>query len=313
MKNKAHILIAGALIVSSLVASLFAVMPLSAKSDTNRGEEWMKAIDGNTPITSLSIPGAHDAGATHSFVDLSGKCQDLSIQDQLKAGIRFFDIRLKQKEAALAVVHGFVDQDLYFSDVLSDFSSFLKSQPSEGLIVSVKKEAEGLRPVSSFDEALKNALLPYSNIWNTSGELPSTLKELRGKIFLISRYEEPTIGLNAYDGWLDPKGASETNTFDIEASNLHIQDHYKIKDAEDKKKEITECLEFSKNNKELLTLNFSSFYYVNAYPPTYAGTSAKLINEWIVDEIKNRNNLGVIVSDFVTSSLCEAIYSRNQL
>lgn len=311
MKNKTHIFVAGALIVSSLVASLFAVMPLSAKSNTNRGEEWMKSINGDAPITSLSIPGSHDAGATHSFIDLSGKCQDLSIQDQLKAGARFFDIRLKQKEAALTVVHGFVEQDLLFSDVLSTFSSFLKEHTSEGLIVSVKKEAEGLRPAFTFDEALKNSLLPYSNIWNISGVLPETLKELRGKIFLISRYEESTIGLKAYEGWLDPKEASEKNTFDIETSNLHVQDHYKIKDIEDKKKEITECFEFSKNNKEVLTLNFASCYYVNAYPPTYAGSSAVEINGWITEQFKNRSNLGVIVADFITSSLCEAIYSRN--
>lgn len=271
----------------------------------------MKNVDGTTPLTALSIPGSHDAGAFYSIGDLSGKCQDLSIEEQLRAGVRFFDIRLQQRNNALQVVHGFVDQKLSFREVLASFSTFIKEHDSEALIVSIKKEQEDSHSSTSFEEALRSSLSPYRSIWNTSGTLPNSLEEARGKIFLLSRYENATIGLEAYRGWNDPKEAASNNTFDIVSSNIHVQDHYKIEDIETKKNEFNHCLEFSEANTGVITLNFSSCYYVNSFPPTYAGTTAKTMNPWLIEQIKNRNNLGIIVSDFITSSLCESIYARN--
>lgn len=313
MTNRKHVLIAASMSVSLCVVALLAMLPLRAIKETYRGENWMKKVSGDTALASLSIPGSHDAGAFHSFADLSGKCQDLSIAEQLNAGARFFDIRLQQRNNVLKVVHGFVDQDLDFSSTLKDFQKFLKNHTSEALIVSVKMESAPQNTNVTFDESLKTALLPYTSIWNTTGVLPATLKEARGKIFLVSRYENSSIGLPAYEGWLDPKEATSSNTFDIEKSNLHVQDHYKVIDIEIKKEEIRACFDYSEKNPSKLTLNFSSCYYVNNFPPTYAGTTAKIVNPWLIKEINNRKNLGIIVSDFLTSDLCEAIYSRNML
>ncbi len=313
MTNKKHMIIAASMSVCLCVMALLAMLPLRANKATYRGENWMKKVDGDTPLTALSIPGSHDAGAFHSFADLSGKCQDLSITEQLCAGARFFDIRLQQRNNVLKVVHGFVDQDLDFSSTLKDFQNFLKGHTSEALIVSIKMESAPQNTNVSFDESLKAALLPYTSIWNTTGVIPTTLKEARGKIFLVSRYENPSIGLPAFKGWLDPKEATSSNTFDIEESNLHVQDHYKVNDIETKKEEIRACFNYSEENPSKLTLNFSSCYYVNSFPPTYAGTTAKIVNPWLKEEIKNRKNLGIIVSDFLTSDLCETIYSRNTL
>ncbi len=311
MKLKTHFGIGIGITASISITSLFAMLPLRAKGDTSRGNEWMKGVDGATPITALSIPGSHDAGAFYSIGDLSGKCQDLSIEEQLNAGARFFDIRLQQRSNTLHVVHGFVDQKLSFHKVLSSFVKFLEEHNSEALIVSVKKEQEDYHSNISFDDSLKAALSPYKSIWDTSGTLPRCLEKARGKIFLISRYDNPTIGLEAFRGWEDPKEAETNNTFDIDSSNLHVQDHYKIKDIEVKKAEFNQCLEFSRNSTNRLTLNFSSCYYVNSFPPSYAGTSAKIMNPWLIEQAKIHTNLGIIVSDFVTSSLCEAIYKRN--
>lgn len=313
MKKNKHFIIGSLITVNIALIAIFAMLPLSSISKTNKGKEWMKNIDNSTLLTSLSIPGSHDSGALHSIADLAGKCQDLSIYEQLQAGVRFFDIRLKQYNDNLKVVHGFVDQKLSFSSVLKDFSNFLNLYPSEGLIVSIKKESNAVNTVTSFDESLKKELNDYSSIWNLSNDAPKTMGELRGKIYLISRYEENTIGLNAYDGWLDPDKSETTNTFDILDSNLHVQDYYQVKDINNKLSEISQCLTYSKANLDKLTLNFTSCYFLDKFPPTYAGSTAKIINNWFKEEIKEERNLGIIVSDFITSDFAEAIYSRNAL
>lgn len=65
----------------------------------------------------MVIPGTHDSGAMHSIFDVAGKCQDLNIQQQLKIGVRFLDIRLRLKNDELEVVHSFVEQKLSFRSV----------------------------------------------------------------------------------------------------------------------------------------------------------------------------------------------------
>ncbi len=311
MKKNKHLFIASALSISLCVVSFFSILSISSTSKTSRGEVWMKDIADSTSLTTLSIPGSHDSGSLHSIADLAGKCQDLSISEQLSAGVRFYDIRLKQSNNSLKVVHGFVDQKLAFASVLKDFSLFLNKHPSEGLIVSIKKESEPTNSNISFEENLKKEIEQYSSIWDTSRMFPSTLKDLRGKIYLISRYENNSIGLDAYQGWLDPDASETSNSFDIASSNLHVQDYYKIYQIEDKQKEILNCLDYSSNNIDKLTLNFSSCYFLNSFPPTYAGSTAKIINSWFTETIKEKTNLGIIVSDFITSDFAEAIYKRN--
>lgn len=311
MKKNKHVFIASLIGALLCVVSLFAMLPITSTSNTSNGIEWMKNIDDSTPISTMSIPGSHDSGALHSIADLSGKCQDLSITQQLNAGARFFDIRLELRNNNLKVVHGIVDQKLDFSTVLKDFSTFLNSHPSEGLIVSIKEENSSKNSSISFDEALKKALNDYSSIWLLDSKMPSSLGDLRGKISLLSRYKDCSIGIPSYDGWLDPESEATSNTFDIETSNLHIQDYYKVNDISIKQSEIINCFEYSQTNTDKLTLNFSSCYFLSDFPPTYALNTAKIINKWLVEEINNRNNLGIIISDFLTSDYCEAIYQRN--
>ena len=65
--------------------------------------DWMKHIWSNAKVSTLSIPGAHDAG-TYSCGKVSccqfcfsTQCQIWSIYDQLNLGIRYLDIRCQMK------------------------------------------------------------------------------------------------------------------------------------------------------------------------------------------------------------------------
>ena len=138
MKNKRLCTYGFLTIITILIISIFSMLEINRKYDDNC---WMAQVDDNKKITELSIPGTHDSGALHSIFDVSGKCQDLSIKSQLQIGVRFFDIRLQLVNDKFNIVHSFVDQKLYFKDVLYDMAKFIKENNSEFLIVSIKKEA----------------------------------------------------------------------------------------------------------------------------------------------------------------------------
>ena len=77
-------------IMPTLLLSLFAMIPINRSY--NKKEPWMSKVNDNVRLVDLSIPGTHDSGATHSIADVAGKCQDSSIEEQLKMGVRFFDL-----------------------------------------------------------------------------------------------------------------------------------------------------------------------------------------------------------------------------
>lgn len=278
--------------------SVLAIIPLNKKY---QAASWMKNVNDNTAISSLSIPGTHDSGATHSIFDVVGKCQDISIVSQLNIGVRFLDLRLQLYKNELKIVHSFVDQALTFESVLTDITSFIISHPTEFLIISIKEEASSNSSTISFDEKLKENLLKHSSI--TFDALPKTLGEARGKIYILNRFSNEKIGIPAYSGWLD------STTFQID--NLYIQDHYCISSLEVKQRDIMDTLNYAKSQGNIV-LNYTSCYLDSGFPPLYAGTAAKGINPWLLETIQNdKENIGIVIVDFVTEELAKAIYMRN--
>ena len=91
MKNKA--IKYSSLLLLTILLPLVAMLPMQkGKADNS---SWMMALDDDASLNSISIPGTHDSGALHSLAEISGKCQSLSIEEQLKIGVRFLDIRLQ--------------------------------------------------------------------------------------------------------------------------------------------------------------------------------------------------------------------------
>lgn len=309
--------------VSLIVASSLAVLgtvflslgfmgPSSTTVKESENSSWLSSMDDSTRINSLMIPGSHDSGALYSIAELSGKCQDLDIASQLNAGVRFFDIRLQLHNDKLKVIHGVVDENLSFSSVLSSFSSFMKDNPREFLLVSIKMEKESSGSSLGFEEALLNEISSGADsLWSRSTYIPSTLGEARGNIYQLSRYEGSTIGLPSYSGWKDPSTPEEGNSFEL-GDSLYVQDHYKLSDVEDKKEEIQGTMEHSKGDSSRLHLNFLSGYLASSFPPSYAPSVAKSINPWFISLLDEGEKApGIYIADFVTSSMCEKIIGGN--
>ncbi len=168
-----------------LCASLTPVFAQGAGNCSFNSSAWMKLVPGSTPICKLSIPGTHDSGATRGGEAL--RTQGREIAAQLHQGIRAFDIRLQKKGSMLGIYHSVAFQGIYWEqDVLPAFIRFLEENPSETLIVSLKKEGGAqedyvmLLARSLNDDRNK----PY---FITDFHPGITLDECRGKILFLHR------------------------------------------------------------------------------------------------------------------------------
>ena len=286
----------------SIVLTLVAVMPMQASNSD--GSQWMQALDNNAKLNSLTIVGTHDSGARHSIADVAGKCQTLSIKQQLKIGVRFLDIRLQMVDNKLNVVHSFVDQMTKFDDVLADMAAFVRDNPSEFLIVSLKEDASAKRSNLDFAYVLEEMLLSYAEV-SKSQTLPETVGEARGKIHVLARYGGSSIGLPCYFGWADDASFA--------LGDVYIQDNYYISTTEEKLADIHNTYLVAQEQTYALVLNYTSCYFASGFPPIYAGLPAHAINRDTQQVVADGTNgpLGVIVCDFVTTDLANAIIGRN--
>ncbi|MBR4240627.1 MAG: hypothetical protein IKR97_00230, partial [Eubacterium sp.] len=80
--------------------------------------DWMSVIRDETKLTEITMPGTHDSCARKfhnedAFGVLSGisKCQNLTIREQLDAGVRFLDVccEVDAGNHSVKTVHGSTD------------------------------------------------------------------------------------------------------------------------------------------------------------------------------------------------------------
>ena len=259
---------------------------------------WMADVSDTTALRDLAIPGSHDTMALYSIGDLAGQCQTLSLKDQLGIGVRFLDIRLQLENNKLKAVHGIVDQKASFASIVSDVDAFLRQNPKEFLIVSIKEEADAKNSTISFEQAIKETITAN---WDTSLTLPSTVGEARGKAHLFSRYAGSTLGVPAYEGWADSASFTLPN-------GIYVQDTYKT-DVTKKKTEIVSCFE---EKGHALKINFLSGYSPNGFPPSYAPSIANAINPWIDENIHRYDDRGIVLYDFVDTISMKAFFGGNK-
>ena len=293
----------GATLLLCAILTLVAVLPLQ-KGKAER-INWMAELDDSARLNSLTIPGTHDSGALHSIAEISGKCQSLPISEQLKIGVRFLDIRLRLVDNGLKVVHSFTDQMTNFKSVLSDITTFIRNHQSEFLIVSIKEDASPIRSDKDFALAVEEMLLPCEEI-NHSNDLPQTVGSARGRIHVISRYKNSSIGLPCYDGWKDDES--------FVLGDIYIQDNYRVANAEEKIADIRKTCLVALEKTYALVLNYTSCYLKSCFPPIYAGLPAHQINDYIQNAITSEYTagpLGVFVCDFITTKIANTIIERN--
>ncbi|RQO34233.1 phosphatidylinositol diacylglycerol-lyase [Chryseobacterium sp. KBW03] len=272
---------------------------------------WMSGLQDNISISKISIPGTHDSGARVDAPVVSGtaKTQDLSIAEQLNAGVRFLDIRCRHIDNSFAIHHGAIYQNLNFDDVLNACYAFLNSHPSETIIMSVKEEYDASNTTRSFEQTFDSYVQKNSSKWDLGANIP-TLGAVRGKIKLLRRFSSGTTkGINA-SPWAD------NTTFDINNSGvqLKVQDYYKVTNNDDKWNGISNLLNDAKNDTNgKLFVNFTSGYKPGIFGIPSIPTVSNNINPKLKTffQTNTQGSFGIMPIDFVNAELSELIVKTN--
>ncbi len=289
---------------------------------------WMRDIPDQARLLSLSIPGTHNSCSVGGILGFT-KTQDLDLPDQLKAGIRFLDIRLSHYQDNLFVHHDVVHMGKCYADILTACSGFLGRHPSETILMSIKDEgrcdsilgrfAPSRRlgksrgdPMNwvirsgSFEDAFKARTWEYVDDPTLFYNLPSpfpcggspqgnltagtTLGDVRGKIILLRRFEaDRDIGFDLTYWPENMRFRSMTKPA------YAVEDHWWDPGESDKYNfMITHMEEAKRRAPKDLYITFSSA--VNLHARSYAKTINPRLNEYLTKSTRGR--VGVVAMDY---------------
>lgn len=234
--------------------------------------QWMRHVDDTVAVSSMSIPGAHDAATGEGFVSLPGfgVTQALGLEEQWRCGVRAFDLRAAVKDTLLYIYHGRLRTRVSFAGALDVIRRLLKENPSEFAVVLLREESDS---ENGEERALWPSLVGKAirEMGESAAVFSPDMKvaDARGKVLFLTR--------NAYKGtekgallvgWNHSKDGN-VNAQIISCSNgkvarLQVQDYYAPTNA----RKRTEKLEVVKRYLSLAamapegvwTMNFLSGY-----------------------------------------------------
>ena len=178
---------------------------------------WMTLLDDNTKVALLTIPGTHDAAT--STCSAMGKCQTLTIPQQLECGVRAFDLRptMDNNTTLGNIYHTILDTWVSMADAMTYFDNFLKAHPGEGIIVLMRYEIERQVFVRIEEDYYKSAMKNF--LWDNkiyqsrmaAFNKSMTMKDLRGRILIISRNDLSPVSTfeTAYTQWSHSNSVGE--------------------------------------------------------------------------------------------------------
>lgn len=275
---------------------------------------WLSSLDDDIPVSSLSVPGAHDAatGEGLCFVAGFGKTQALGLSAQWDCGVRAFDLRPALSNGELHIYHGPIKTEVSFDEALELLSDKLNQYPGDFAIVLLRNEGGEHGEWSS---AVGKAVEKLGN--KTAGFAPAmTVGDLRGKILFLSRDRYSGSDSGAYiTGWShSDKGTTGANIIsckDGSSASLNVQDYYDVSGSggeEKKSAAVLSCLDISASAAEgVWTMNFLSGYSTTWLGCTPFATSAgykrnaEHINSLVIDTLSVRKEdmpTGILFMDY---------------
>lgn len=283
---------------------------------------WMRGLSDEIKISQINIPGSHDSTAViQSYSNF--KNQTWCLSDQLKSGIRYLDIRIGVVSESLLFFHGNKHNNISFFDALSILEDFLTKNPSEFIIIRLKKETDEyeLKDKSNneenskdkFKELVLNHIELFNDIILCKKEAP-LVKQARGKIWIL----QLNIELNSKDWntaivqddfWLDKPEKLEykkkliKKTL-IKSQNMELDEIINVNDD---------------NNKKMIVYNKKAEVFVNHFSavglqelgffPYYVTYQT---NEILFDsDIKEKQFFGILLFDFISEEIIERVIKSN--
>jgi 1-phosphatidylinositol phosphodiesterase len=283
---------------------------------------WMAAIPDATNITSLSVPGTHDT-MTYDIVDQVFQCQNRNLSTQLNAGLRYLDIRARQVNDALEIYHGEKYTGYSFEYVLLTVFEFLDQNPSESIIMRVKKESGKVgRSPLTYEDVFN--LYRFNNTATMAGSakhfyLPEdgnfhplpTLGQLRGKILILQDYPS-TFGASYGVGWSSDAIVLEDLWIIPSVDHLYMK-WDAISNA------LRNASESPDNNQAIFLAHLSASVGVlpieaAAGPPNRTDIIGmnEMTGRWLEAPTEIHGRAGVVIIDFPGQRLIDAVLKRNE-
>lgn len=186
-------------ILSLFLCLCFFSFPIKVSSHTHSGyshdasvnldkSNWMSGLSDSLTINELSIPGTHDSMAYGNHTDFT-LTQSMNLETQLKSGIRFIDLSVKNNgELDLAIHKDLVYLGYSLTDVIKIIAEFLNKHPEETVLVKITECGD---KTGNFASEVQRTLEKsgYNHyIFDGSTTSNPTLGEARGQIIILSDY-----------------------------------------------------------------------------------------------------------------------------
>ena len=297
--------------------------------------QWMKGLADSRLVADLSLPGSHDACTADGWfykdlgkiAEVSAKTQDLTIKEQLKVGMRVFDLRPERMHDGANYVlrcsHGIMYTKLLVSDFFQQLKEFLAANPSEFLLLTIDLSATSDKTAwgKEFTELVNSAEF-RSMFADFKPRL--TVGEMRGHVLMLScqKYAEQPVG-GYCNGWISEKGHKELMKGNITGADgvetpLWVQDFWGKWDREGKDEAVVSTLEAAVGRdltaeKPAWVINFPSAYFGLPFSDSYRDNAVKA-NKVCADWLSSHTgSVGIIYMDFAgmeksPSSFAETLY-----
>jgi len=272
---------------------------------------WMSAIDDARDLASLSIPGTHESAALYEPVPGTAKCQNLTLEQQLAAGVRYFDIRCRHVNDMFAIFHGPVDEQQTFDQVTQTMLDFLDAQPTETVVMSIKEESAPSGDTQTFEQTFQSYVAQHPDRWYLGDAVPA-LGDVRGKIVLLRRF-----GATATPLGLDASAWADNTTFTLTDTDatLRVQDQYLVTSTDTKWSEITALLdEATASDGATLYLDYTSGYESHSgvpNTPSVANAINPMLDTFLDDSANAGRHLGVMAMDLINEHRAFRIAESN--
>ncbi len=294
----------------------------------------MKKVFSSLPddiyISEINIPGTHDSCTAFCTMENMSRCQELTVRQQLERGIRLFDIRLNKSGNEFYLVHSLADcfsdsgkqNKLTFSEVQNDFCEFLKANPEETVVVSVKQD-RGIMNRWFFPSFYDKYIKGNEGEWCLANENP-TLSECRGKMVLMRRCriwpsfrKKHPAGLD-FSYWKDQKGKRKKGHEKVVLSpgikdpvlTAFVQDRYSLEPCVKWNESAKPFLEKSVTNRASIYVHFLSTAY-REKGETLFETAERVNAEFMKYELKGDCAQGWMLFDFPSEELVDKVIKSN--
>ncbi len=282
--------------------------------------QWMKQLADSRLVADLSLPGSHDACTAEGWesklfgaiYEMTAKAQDLTISEQLKVGVRVFDLRPEYNIEAggykLRCMHGIAGTKLLVKDFFQILKQWLAEHPTEFCVLTV--DLSNTTDKNAWGKEF-HALVTSSDFKSMFADFKPrlTVGELRGKVLMLSKWEYAPTPVGGYCyGWgydleLEKQQQGHIKGADGIETPLWVQDYWGKKTRDGKDDAVLRMLEAAAGRDmgaatPAWVINYPSAYFGGPFSDSYRENAVEA-NKVTIDWLSGHTgSVGIIYMDF---------------